>query len=199
VVKSPVTLTIVRVMSRMRSTPKTMPIAAAGTSVVTEATTMPISGSEPPGTPAMPVAVNTQSSRTINSCSSDRSTPKIWQRKIAVTASKSAVPLWFIDALKGSTNRATRGGTPRFSSAVWIAVGSVALDELVLNAVIIAAFDFSKNTSGFMPPSVFTRIGKTTKSWIASPPSTVPTKAPRAMSTETPSSAVVVKMSAKTP
>ncbi|MFO0802508.1 MAG: hypothetical protein U0791_05215 [Gemmataceae bacterium] len=138
----------------------------------------PISGSEPPGTPAMPLAVRMHSTKAMICCSVSSVTPKAWARNSTVTDSKSAVPLWFIEAESGNTKLDTSFGTPRSSSAHWIAVGSVALDELVLNAVSIVSRAFLKNSIGDIPPRNFTRSGSTRNWWIASPPSTVSTKAP---------------------
>ncbi len=72
--------------------------------------------------------------------------------KSTVTPSKSAVPFWFIDAPAVSTKRATLGGSRRFSSATLSAVGSVAFEDAVENAVIAAIRTSRKNCTGFRPP-----------------------------------------------
>ena len=137
-----------------------MAIAPAGTFTCTRIN--PISGSEPPGTPAMPVAVRMHNTSTTICCVIERSTPNTCVRKSTVTDSKRAVPLWFIEAESGSTKFDTSRGTFRSCSAHRIATGSVALDELVLNAVSIGAWAFLKNSQGDMPPRNLTRSGSTT-------------------------------------
>src|SRR5207248_5732 len=111
---------------------------------------------------------------------SDRSAPNAWARNSTVTDSNRAVPLWFIEAESGSTNRDTGGGTFSSSSAHFIVVGRVALEELVLNAVTIVPRDRRKNSTGDIPPRNFTSSGSTTHRWTASPTSTVATNAPSA-------------------
>ena len=54
-------------------------------------------------------------------------------------------------------------------------VGKLALDDEVENAVTIAGCAAFQNFNGDIRPSVHSRIGKTTKKWIPSANSTVPT------------------------
>ena len=109
------------------------------------------SGIDPPGTPAAPMAVITDMTMTAAIWPSDRSTPKISARKITVMPSKIAVPFMHIVLPIGSTKPAMRCGTPSCSCAMSSAVGSVALLELVENAVISAARMREKNSSGDIP------------------------------------------------
>src|SRR5690606_27082088 len=136
-VRSPLTFSTVRDMSRMRTTPRISAIDSGGTPTV--ASTIIISGSEPPGTPAAPTAVITASAATSTCAPSERSTPNTWARNSTVTPSYSAVPFMFIVAPSGSTKPAIGGGTPSSPCATAMLVGSVALLELVENAVTMLA------------------------------------------------------------
>jgi len=55
-----------------------------------------------------------------------------------------------------STKRLTWRGRRSSSSATLIAVGRVAFDDAVENAVTMASLDPRKKASGFMPPRSFT-------------------------------------------
>jgi len=57
-----------------------------------------------------------------------------------------------------STKWLTCLGRPRFSSATLMAVGSVALDEAVENAVTMASLQSRKNATGLRPPNTRTEI-----------------------------------------
>ncbi|PUE93939.1 hypothetical protein C7T79_12420 [Xanthomonas oryzae pv. oryzicola] len=95
-------------------------------------------GSEPDGTPAVPIPPRMQTSITTTCCPRLRSTLKNCARKITVTPSNSAVPFWLAVAPTVSTKRDTRGGRP-ISSATRRAVGRVALLEAVENAITVAS------------------------------------------------------------
>jgi MFS family permease len=71
--RSPLTLSVVRHMSRKRSTPKMSPMPSVGTPTIPKmsATT----GMEPAGTPAVPMPPSTQTSTTSACCASPRCTP----------------------------------------------------------------------------------------------------------------------------
>ena len=105
-------------------------------------------GSEPDGTPAVPMPPRMHTSMTVSCWPSERSTPKNWARKITVTPSNSAVPFWLAVAPTVSTKRDTVRGRPSFSSATRSAVGRVALDEAVENAITIASWMPRKKATG---------------------------------------------------
>src|SRR5690606_9933391 len=130
--RSPVTLTTVRDMSRKWFTPRIRPMPSGGTPTIAQisATT----GSEPEGTPAVPMPPRMQTSITITCWPIVSSTPKNWARKITVTPSNSAVPFWLAVAPMVSTKRDTRRGRPNSSSATRSAVGRVALLDAVEKA-----------------------------------------------------------------
>ena len=76
-----------------------------------------------------------------------------------MTPSKSAVPFWFAVDPMVSTKRETCDGSLRFSSATRSAVGSVAFDDAVEKAVIIASCTPRKKKRGLMPPRKRTDSG----------------------------------------
>src|SRR2546426_486900 len=84
-VRSPQTFTVVRHISRMRSTPRMIAIPSAGTPTVASTTIK--RGSEPPGTPAAPTAVMTLKIRTTIWPPRSSDTPKTCARKSTVTPS----------------------------------------------------------------------------------------------------------------
>ena len=65
-------------------------------------------GSEPAGTPAVPIPPRMQTSSTITCCHRVSSTPKNWARNSTVTPSNIAVPFWLAVAPMVSTKRETR-------------------------------------------------------------------------------------------
>jgi len=71
--RSPVTLSVVRHMSRKRSTPRMIPIPSVGTP--TSPRMIAITGSDPPGTPAVPIPARMQIPHTKAWFANDRSTP----------------------------------------------------------------------------------------------------------------------------
>jgi RNA polymerase sigma factor (sigma-70 family) len=71
--KSPLTLSVVRHMSRKRSTPSMMPIPSGGTPTMPRISA--ITGSEPAGTPAVPMPPRTQMPTTSNWRARPSSTP----------------------------------------------------------------------------------------------------------------------------
>ena len=121
-------------------------IPSAGMPNITRMVTS--SGIEPPGTPAAPTAVSTAMIMTTIIWPRSSAIPKTWARKMTVIPSKRAVPFMHIVLPSGSTKPAIDGGIPRFCSATARAVGSVALLELVLNAVTSAARIRLKNRIG---------------------------------------------------
>ena len=62
-------------------------------------------GSEPAGTPAVPMPPRMQTSITVTCWPSVRSMPKNWARKRTVTPSNIAVPFWLAVAPMVSTKR----------------------------------------------------------------------------------------------
>src|SRR5207249_5434162 len=134
---SPTTLIVVRAMSRIRSTP--MIIAIVSGSTFTAASTPINNGRDPPGTPAAPTAVITLRNMTTTCWDNVRGTPKTCARKRTVTPSNSAVPFMHIVDPRGSTKPAILAGIFSSSSATAMLVGSVALLELVENAVTMLA------------------------------------------------------------
>jgi uncharacterized protein len=73
ITKSPLTLTAVRHMSRNRSTPRIRPIPSAG--IPTDWATISTIGSDPPGTPAVPMPATTDITITRICCPTLRSRP----------------------------------------------------------------------------------------------------------------------------
>ncbi len=123
-----------------------MPTGSTPTIAQISATT----GSEPDGTPAVPMPPRMHTSITMNCCAMLSSTPKNWARKITVMPSNSAVPFWLAVAPTVSTKRDTLLGRP-ISSATRSAVGKVALLEAVENAITVASRVARKNASGERP------------------------------------------------
>ena len=99
----------------------------------------------------------------------------------------------------GSTNPAMLGGTPSCSCATSRAVGSVALLELVENAVINAARTREKNNSGDMPMSNLMIADNVMTTCASSAMSTVATKAATAIIRSNPNRDDTVKINAATP
>src|SRR5690606_1319679 len=130
--RSPVTLTVVRHMSRKWFTPRIRPMPSGGTPTIAQSSAT--TGSEPAGTPAVPMPPRMQTSITMNCWPRVRSTPKNCARKITVTPSNSAVPYWLAVAPMVSTKRETFDGRCSSSSATFSAVGSVALLDAVEKA-----------------------------------------------------------------
>ena len=120
-----------------------MAIASPGTPTATS--TLTTSGSDPPGTPAVPTPAMMHITATVICCVRVSSTPNTWARNSTVTPSYSAVPFWLALAPMVSTKRAMRGGSPRFFSATRSETGSVALLDAVANAITIASRDCWKN------------------------------------------------------
>ncbi len=133
-------------MSRKRSTPSTRPIPSGGTPTMPSinATT----GREPAGTPAVPTPPRMHTSITISCCVQSSSMPKNCARNSTVMPSNIAVPFWFAVAPIVSTKRAIRPGRCNRSSATRMAVGNVALDDAVANAITIASCAPTKNAIG---------------------------------------------------
>src|ERR1043166_5336264 len=154
-VRSPHTLIVVRHMSRIRSTPRMMAIPSAGTPTVASTTIR--SGSEPPGTPAAPTAVMTLKTRTTTCVPRSSDTPNTCARNSTVTPSYNAVPFMHMVEPSGSTKPAIWGGILSSSSATAMLVGSVALLELVENAVMMLARMRPQKTRGESPASARTK------------------------------------------
>ncbi len=125
-------------------------MASGGTPTV--ASTTMIKGSEPPGTPAAPIAVITLKMTTIACVPRSRWMPNTCARNSTVTPSYSAVPFMHIVEPSGSTNPAILGGIFSSFSATEMLVGNVALLELVENAVARLAVILRQKVSGFRPP-----------------------------------------------
>src|SRR6187397_749248 len=106
--RSPVTLSVVRHMSRKRSTPRISPSPSSGTP--TPARISAITDSEPPGTPAVPTPARMPTSITNSWSARLRSTPKNCARNSTVTPSNIAVPFWLAVAPMVSTKREIFGG-----------------------------------------------------------------------------------------
>ena len=83
----------------------------------------PISGSDPPGTPATPVAVRMHSTSTTSCWPSDQVHPERLRQKQHRHRLEQCRAVVVHRRRSGSTNRDTRGGTPSSSSAHFIAVG----------------------------------------------------------------------------
>ena len=126
-----------------------MPSAGTPTMVSTIAS----SGMEPPGTPAVPMAVSTVMATTTAWVPNDSSTPNACARKSTVMPSNRAVPFMFMVAPSGSTKPATSRDTPKPLCAVSIVVGSVAFELEVENAVSMSVRARRKNSPGRMPAS----------------------------------------------
>ena len=109
-------------------------------------------GSEPDGTPAVPMPPRMHTTITMNCWPMPSSTPKNWARKITVTPSNNAVPFWLAVAPTVNTKRDTLRGKPIWS-ATRSAVGRVALDEAVENAISVASWISRKKPSGERPAS----------------------------------------------
>ena len=120
-----------------------MPIPSGGTPTMPRISA--ITGSEPAGTPAVPMPPRMHISSTTTCWPRLSSTPKNWARKSTVTPSKMAVPFWLAVAPMVRTKRETRDGSSSCSSATRIAVGRVALDEAVEKAITIASWLPRKN------------------------------------------------------
>src|SRR5207244_13277610 len=110
-------------------------------------------GRHPPGTPAAPTGVITLRNLTATCCDSVRGTPNTCARKSTVTPSNSAVPFMHIVDPRGSTKPAILGGIFSSSSATAMLVGSVALLELVGDAVTMRARMRLAQTRGGRPPT----------------------------------------------
>ncbi len=106
------------------------------------------SGTEPPGIPAVPMAVMTAITTTTSWAPRDSSTPNTWARKSTVAPSKSAVPFMLRVAPSGRTKPQISGGMRSPSRPTLIVVGSVALLEDVENAVRMTISDCRKNSRG---------------------------------------------------
>ena len=106
------------------------------------------SGMEPPGMPAVPMAVTTDITTTTSCAPSDSSTPKTWARNSTVAPSKRAEPFMFRVAPRGRTNPAISRGcrAPRGPPASWS--GRVALLEDVEKAVSSTTSALRKNSRG---------------------------------------------------
>src|SRR5688572_7392924 len=155
--RSPTTLSVVRHISRKRSTPSTSAIASGWIPTIARISAM--TGSDPAGMPAVPIPPRMQTSITISCWPRVRSMPKNWARKITVTPSNIAVPFWFAVAPMVSTKRDTRRGSFSRSSATLSEVGSVALDEAVEKAIRLASCVSRKKAIGFFLPKVASSAG----------------------------------------
>jgi MFS family permease len=71
--RSPVTLSVVRHMSRKRSTPRMSPMPSGGTPTMPRMIAM--TGIDPAGTPAVPMPPSTHTMTTVACCANDKSTP----------------------------------------------------------------------------------------------------------------------------
>ena len=80
---SPVTFTVVRIMSRMRSTPATK--ATPSTGRPTDCSTMASMIMPEPGTPAVPMEASTAVITMVNCWPNVRSMPNTWAMKMAQT------------------------------------------------------------------------------------------------------------------
>ncbi len=131
------TLTVVRLISRIRSTAQIM--AAASNGKPTALRIMDIMTRPACGIPAAPIEISTAPRNTVSCCMAVRSTPRTCDRKITATHSYKAVPSMLMVAPSGSTNPATRLGTPTPFSTRSMDNGSVAELLAVENAVISAS------------------------------------------------------------
>ena len=120
-----------------------------------------------------------------------RSTPASWARNNTVTPSYRAVPFWFAVAPTVSTKVLISRGTPRFSSDTRSAVGSVAFDDEVENAVSITVRMRRKNSTA-NPRQQRHRKRIHAEHVQAKPISTVTTNHASAKSRSKPKRAVVV-------
>ena len=119
-------LTAVRNMSRMRSTPKISAIPVAGTpACVNTIVSVMIPAL---GTPAAPTDARVAVSTTVSCAPTLRSIPNTWAMNMTATPWYNAVPSMLTVAPSGSTKLAILLDTPRFSSAVCMVTGSVALE-----------------------------------------------------------------------
>ena len=87
--------------------------------------------------------------------------PNTCTRNGTVTARNSAVPFAHNVEPSGSTNRAISGGIPSSRSATAMLVGSVAVLELVENAVTMLVPIRPQNTVGLKPPAMRTSAEST--------------------------------------
>ena len=118
-----------------------------------------MTGSDPAGTPAVPMPPRIQTSMTTSCCCRFRSMPKNWARNRTVTPSNRAVPFWLAVAPTVSTKREIRFGSFSFSSAALMAIGRVAFDEAVEKATTKGSRTPLANFSGFIPPRIQTSSG----------------------------------------
>src|SRR6267143_6507482 len=196
-VRSPHTLTVVRHMSRIRSTPRMTAMPSGGTPTVASTTIK--SGNDPPGTPAAPTAVMTLSTSTTICVPRSSDTPNTCARKRTVTPSYSAVPFMHIVEPRGSTKPAILGGILNSSSATAMLVGRVALLELVEKAVTMLARIRLQNTRGDRPPSTRTNRVRLTAPWSSRPNNTTRTYLERLWRMPQPNIEVVKKIRPNTP
>src|SRR5690606_4866966 len=170
---SPFTLSVVRDMSRIRSTPYMSAMASPGTPM--EMRMVTITGNDPPGTPAVPTPAKIQSNTTVICDTTVSSTLNTWARNRTVMPSKRAVPFWLPVLPMVSTKWAIGFGILSFSMLTRMAVGKVALLELVEKAVSVTSPMSFMNCTGLRLAKYFSMIGYTTNWCMASAPSTTST------------------------
>src|SRR5690554_5623555 len=107
-----------------------------------------ITGSEPPGTPAVPMPARMHRKTTVTCEARLNSTLKHCARNSTVIPSKSAVPFWLAVLPMVSTKLVMGFGIFSLLILTEMAVGRVALLELVENAVRITPVEFLRNSMG---------------------------------------------------
>ena len=126
-VMSPVTLMVVRHISKIRSTPMMRAMPSAGMPRllrIVASTTRPT-----PGVAGVPIDAPIVVSSKINVSAKLSSMPKTWHKNKAAMAWYMAVPSILIVAPRGIVKRLISPRIPRFSSAAWIEKGIVAALE----------------------------------------------------------------------
>src|SRR5690606_18244094 len=104
-----------------------------------------ITGRDPPGTPAVPIPARIQRNTTVTCDTIDNSTLKHWAKNNTVMPSNKAVPFWLAVLPMVNTKLAIGLGIFSLLMLTDIAVGSVALLELVEKAVRITSEEPFRN------------------------------------------------------
>src|SRR5690606_8514374 len=131
-------------------------MASPGTPMDTRMVT--ITGNDPPGTPAVPMPARIQRNTTVIWEARLNSTLKHCARNNTVIPSNKAVPFWLAVLRMVNRQLAIGLGTFNFSMLTAMAVGRVALLELVEKAVIMISLVFLKNCRGLRPAKNFRMI-----------------------------------------
>src|SRR5690606_6577828 len=92
-----------------------------------------------------------------------------------------------------NTNEFISSGTPMFSRDSRRAVGKVAFDEDVENAVTAVVFIFRKKSKGESADKKYTEAEYTTNPWISRPPSTTKINHNNANNRSIPKDAILLK------